>query len=403
MLSSVGLTVKHAIFPSARQCWRVLLVLALTGALWGCSSFSNQNLSIAELAPLQLGDRSLSPAEVTLPVPAPALLATDEAMREFVTRYTGNLANAYQRLMSLHQAVGGAGGLDIQYDPFAEGSAREVFHRGSANCLSYANLFVALAREAGLDARYQWLEVRPQWSRVNERVLVGLHVNVTVRLGDGRRFMVDIDPLPSREVAGALELSDSDAEALYYNNIAMDALANDDPEQAWAYLVHALRLSPEMAHLWVNLGAIYRYTGQYREAERNYLHALDLDHFEHSAMSNLAVLYGLEGRAQDRDYWQGRVDRHRQSNPYYHAWLGDEAAAGNDWAAALRSYHRAIELAPQDDRLVFSRGLIYYQLENFDAAALDINKAIELATLRSDIENYQMQLEEVRRARLAGF
>ncbi len=32
----------------------------------------------------------------------------------------------------------------------AGGGARDVFHRGSANCLSYASLFVALAREADL-------------------------------------------------------------------------------------------------------------------------------------------------------------------------------------------------------------------------------------------------------------
>ena len=59
-------------------------------------------------------------------------------------------------------------------------------------------------------------------------------------------------------------------------------------------------------------------------------------------------------------------------------------------------------LAPTDSHLLFSRGVIYYQLNEFDAATADIEKAIEMATLYSDIAQYQLQLEEVRKAQLAG-
>jgi Flp pilus assembly protein TadD len=326
----------------------------------------------------------------------------DEPMRQFVARYTGGQANSRLRLMSLHQAVRGAGGLGIQYDPFADGTASEAFHRGAANCLSFSNLFVALAREAGLDAGYQWVEVRPQWSRVSERVQVGLHVNVMVRLRDGTRYMVDIDPLPSRDMAGSRELSDTEAEALYYNNIAVDALGRNDLATAWYYLLQALQLTPANAHLWVNLGALYRAGGQHRDAEQSYLKALDLDFAEYSAMTNLAVLYGLEGREEDREYWLGRVEKHRQANPFYHAWQGDEAAAAGDWPAALAHYDRAVALLPGDGQLLFSRGLIQYRLGNLTAAARDMEQAIDLATLQSDITLYQQQLEEVRQGRPAG-
>ena len=61
-----------------------------------------------------------------------------------------------------------------------------------------------------------------------------------------------------------------------------------------------------------------------------------------------------------------------------------------------------MELLPRDSNLLFSRGLIHYQLSNYDAAATDIEFAIELATLYSDIAYYQLQLDEVHRARLAG-
>lgn len=402
-MASSSATLAVGIPRRFRRGWRrAAALLALASALAGCAGSQVDRSTISALPPLQLTDATLTAADAANRVPRADLLSLDEPMRQFVARYTADLPDDRMRLMSLHAAVRGAGGLDLQYDASAEGTARDAFHRGVANCLSYANLFVALAREAGLDAGYHWVEVRPQWSRVSERVQIGLHVNVLVRLRDGNHFMVDIDPLPVRKMAGSRELSDTEAEALYYNNIAMDALGRNELASAWLHVLQALQLSPATAHLWVNLGAIYRSNGQHRAAEQSYLQALELDGTEYSAMTNLAVLYGLEGRAQERAYWLGRVDAHRQANPYFHAWQGDEAAVAGDWPAALVHYDRAVALLPEDGYLVFSRGLIRYQLGDPAAAALDMEQAIALATLQSDITYYRQQLEAVRKAPLAG-
>lgn len=404
MSPSTGLSGRYLWRPVFAGGGRRIIALILLAVLPACSSSPLVTQSVSTLAPLQQADgRSLSAAEVAERVSPPDLLATDAAMRDFVSRYAaGGRGNSRQRLMSLHRAVTGAGVLDLQYDPFADGTAREVFHRGSANCLSYASLFVALAREAGFDATYQWLEVRPQWNRIGERVVVGLHVNVLVTLRNGEKFMVDIDPLPARHVAGTMTISDRDGLALYHSNIAMDALAEKDLEQAWLHAVRALQISPRMSHLWVNLGAIYRFAGQHSEAERSYLYALQLDSSAHSAMANLVILYRLEGRRQEQEYWQQRVAHYQQANPYYHAWLGDQAGNVGHWLEALRDYDRALDLLPGDSRMLYARGLIHYQLEQLDDAAADIRQAIEGASLKSEIENYQLQLDEVRREQVAG-
>jgi Flp pilus assembly protein TadD len=384
------------------RCWRVMAVVALAAALLACSTLPDSSRSVSELAPLQLEGHTVTVAEVAARAPTPDLLALDQDMRDFVALYTGGARNSRQRLTMLHRAITGAATLDLQYDPVAEGSAQEVFHRGSANCLSYANLFVALAREAGLDAGYQWLEVRPQWTRLGERVMVRLHVNVMVKVSSREHYMVDIDPLPSRDIAGSQAISDSEAQALYHSNIAMEALAAEQLELAWLNGVRALQLSPETAHLWVNLGAIYRFSGQHREAESSYLYALQLDPWDRSAMNNLVVLYGIEGRAQDRNYWAVQVARYRDDNPYYHAWLGDQAAEAQDWQAALQYYEEALALLPDDSRLLYAAGITLYQLDELVAASAYIKRAIKTASLRSDIENYQLQLEAVQRKQLAG-
>ena len=386
---------------SARR-WRSVAVCLLAGTLAACGTTQQAARSVRDLPPLELEGRRVSVDAVSRLAPTPDLLAVDDEMRRFVEQYTGDVGGARQRLMMLHRAIKGAGTLDLEYDPFADGTAQEVFHRGTANCLSYANLFVALAREAGLDARYQWLEVRPQWTRMGERLAVRLHVNVMVDLAGREHYMIDIDPLPSREIAGSRQISDVDAQALYHNNIAREALAVDDLEQAWVHAVRALQLSPLIPHLWVNLGAVYRFSGQHREAERSYLYALDLDPWDRSAMNNLVVLYGLEGREEERQYWVQRVERYREFNPYYHAWLGDMAGENGEWRQALSHYQHALELLPEDSRLLFETGLIHYHLEELKDARRYIERAISAAHLRSDIETYQAQLRVMERGRTAG-
>lgn len=382
--------------------WRAAVLCLLAATLAACGTTQQAARSVRDLPPLQLEGTTVSVDAVPGLAPTPDLLEVDDEMREFVDQYTGDVRGARQRLMMLHRAIKGAGTLNLEYDPFADGTAREVFHRGTANCLSYANLFVALAREAGLDARYQWLEVRPQWSRIGERLAVRLHVNVIVDLAGREHYMIDIDPLPSREIAGARRISDVDAQALYHNNIAMEALAVDDLEQAWVHTVRALQLSPLIPHLWVNLGAVYRFSGQHREAERSYLYALELDPWDRSAMNNLVVLYGLEGREEEREYWVQRVERYREFNPYYHAWLGDMAGENGDWRQALAHYRHALELLPEDSRLLFTTGVIHYHLDEFKDASRYIERAIGAADLRSDIETYRAQLRVVEQAQTGG-
>jgi tetratricopeptide (TPR) repeat protein len=314
-----------------------------------------------------------------------------------VALYTDGVGNKRQRLTMLHRAITGWGALGVQYDPQAGGGAREVFYRGSANCLSYAHLFVALAREAGLDASYQWLEMRPEWTREGERILVRRHVNVSVALPGGQRYMVDIDPQPTRDIAGTREISDRQARALYHSNVAMQAFAEDDIATAWLQSVRALQLGPGMPDLWTNLGAVYRAAGEHREAEASYLYALELDPWDRSAMNNLVVLYGMEGREADRSYWADRVAAYRDDNPYYHAWRGDQAAERGDWRQALEHYREALSRIPGDSALLYSAGMAHYRLDELQQAAGYLERAVANASLRSDAESYALELERVKR------
>ncbi|MDG1945665.1 MAG: tetratricopeptide repeat protein [Halioglobus sp.] len=402
MLSPVMRKARYPLRPSpGRGCHAAFAIFFCT-TLLACSTTTPDIRLVSHLPPLPLGDQLVAVADVQARVPTPDLLALNEDMREFVQRYTEGVGRDRERLMMLHRAIRGPATLGIQYDSQAQGTAQDVFYRGSANCLSYAALFIALAREADLNANYQWLEVRPQWTQEGERVMVRRHVNVVVQLPRMERYMVDIDPQPSRDIAGSVQMSDADAQAVHHSNIAMEALASGDTEQAWLQGVRALQLSPGLAHLWVNLGVVYRSNGQHDEAERSYLYALQLDSKERSAMNNLVVLYAMQGREDEHNYWERRVAKYRDANPYYHAWLGDRAAKDEDWKTAASFYEKAVALSPQESQLLSALAESHAQLDEPETALVYLQRAIEFATLQSERFGYQQQLDAMQRERLAG-
>lgn len=375
--------------------------------LTACATNTIHIDAMANLSPLVFDARVISVDDVATLVPTPDLLGLDDDMRGFVETYTGQLYSDRQRMNHLHQSITSNAILDVKYAVDAEGGAQDVFHRGTANCLSYANLFVALAREAGLDANFQWVKVRPQWSRVGERVAVRLHVNVIVALRNGQEYIVDIDPLLPFETTSHHVLSDTDALALYHNNIAMGALSRNEIDEAWIQAVRALQLSPKMSLLWVNIGAIYRVAGQHEDAQSSYFTALALNSQDRSAMNNLVVLYSLEGNEEKAKYWSDQVARYRTNNPWYHAWLGDKAGEAGDWSQALMHYSDARRHDSEDDRLQYAVGQIHYQLGDLTEAHRFVAMAIETANTtgglrRSELEGYQMQLDAIMKEQLAG-
>jgi Flp pilus assembly protein TadD len=371
-----------------------IVALLLPVLLSACAS-SGPSSTALKVPPLRI-DGEVYQAADALAAPEVDVLALTDEMRAFVEEHTSGVNTAVRRLQALHNAVKDDDELDMRYDPFADGDARAAFERRTANCLSYAHMFIALAREADLDAEYQWMEVRPEWQRIGERVAVRLHVNVSVRDRNGDQYMIDIDPLRRHEVAGSRIMSDAEGLALYHNNLAMMALSEESAVDAWQAVVRGLDAAPGMSQLWVNLGAIYRTVGQHRDAEAAYHEALRVNSQDRSAMNNLVVLYKDLGQNKDADYWAGKLYRYRERNPYYHASLGDEALRGEDFETAYEHYRRALKLQPEDGQLSYSLGVIEMRRGNLKSAEKLLTRAIEKAAFPRERERYLVVLRNIR-------
>ena len=109
------------------------------------------------------------------------LLGMSNEMQQFVETHMGHRLGSESRAWSLAYAMLDPWVLDFTYDPSVTLTAREAFRTRRGNCLTFSNMFIAMAREAGLPAWYREVEIEPEWSSIDDTLLVSLHVNAATR------------------------------------------------------------------------------------------------------------------------------------------------------------------------------------------------------------------------------
>lgn len=377
-----------------------LALLALLLLLSGCAQLQLASPDLSSIDPLLLPGDELTPLNAAASVPTPDLLGMTAEMRDFADRYVKR-GSQHQRLLVLHSSLKSTALAGVSYDPSADGTAAQAFQRGRANCLSYAHLFISMARYSGLNARYRVVNLRPEWSRHGDHVALRQHVNVVVKLRDGSVFEVDADPVPRARIASAWEISDRQAFALYHANRAMEYLLLQNYPSAYAQAVRALQLSGNTDYLWVNLGAIYRRTGQDDSAERSYMTALTLNPDNPSAMNNLGVLYHDQGQLVQAQMWEEKVVDHREQNPYYHMYMGAEAELAGEPGLALAHYQRAIAIKDTDADFYYQLAKLYLSMQQPAESAHYAQRAVELAQLVGNRAQYQEFLHSVTESALS--
>lgn len=382
--------------------WKWLAMCLFVPLLAACSHAPVTRSDLAALQPLHYQNTTYSPQAALQEAGSTDLLALTPEMKQFADRYIRVGNNDLMRLRLLHRSLRSSGMVGIEYDPHADGTAAQAFESGQANCLSYAHLFVALARYLGLRVRFQSLSLRPEWSRHGDRVALRQHVNVVVILRGNEKYMVDIDPVQRARVTKVEELTDEQAHALHDNNLAMTLLLRGELAGAWSHAVQALGQSPDTDYLWVNLGAIYRMAGQDAAAEQSYYTALHINPNSNPAMNNLMVLYDNRGEIEKAQLWEERVESHRKRNPYYYAHLAEVAWNEGHLEAALAYYMQALSRKKDDADLYFRVGKLYMSMNQPENGVRYVELAIKHARLVGEREAYEAYLDGINRDALAA-
>lgn len=320
-----------------RALFRLLMALMLSACASGPSSLPEPLVSPDEL----LARRTIG-LEPVVHQDERFWLNPDMVMRHFVDisiqdAERGNVPLAL--LKSLREEWSA-----LNYSRNANFNAQDAFHEHQANCLSFSAMVVSLMRHAGVKAQFQRVEAAPEWDMEGDSVVAALHINAVIFQG-GKR--AEVDWLPRRnavEYEKKFLLNDDEALAEWHNNLGTEALLADDLPLAFAELSRALRLAPAAAHIWVNLGVVYRRVGLLNHAEAAWLIALQHNRRQLQAISNLQMLY----RSQERVDLAAELDQlmlyYRKRNPYYHYLLARRAEKEERFREALGHLRRAQKL-----------------------------------------------------------
>jgi len=291
-------------------------------------------------------------------------------------------------------AVTSSGVLGFKYDENLTLTASEAFKARAGNCVGFTNMMVALARRAGLDARYQEVIIRREWADYeDDTVLLFKHVNVVIE-NPRISWVVDVSGIKIHPTARRSLIEDSYAKALYLNNIAVESLLENDLPTAYAYMRSAIETDSMVTDPWVNLGVIYGRNDQLEDAIFAYNQALQIDPNEHSAMSNLYEVYVEQGDLKSAAELASQVERYRRNNPYYLLKLSAEALEQQNYDESISLLESAISKKGDDYKLHFALAKTQYLSGKLEAAESSLVRTRELAP-KDMVAYYERPLNEL--------
>src|SRR6185436_6874488 len=214
-------------------------------------------LAVSACAVVPRGDSRLFHDELFKPpaerIDAAAVFATTPAMRDYVHREIAAEIQARGPQQGLFDALHARGRLKLEYDAAVTRNAAEAFDARAGNCLSLVIMTAALAKEAGLEVRYQRVISDDAWSRAGETYFASGHVNLTlarkfrdprVRYDEQQMLTVDFIPPAPNTFPMTVQLSEGTVIAMFMNNRAAEALATDRIDDAYWWARAAIVQDP---------------------------------------------------------------------------------------------------------------------------------------------------------------
>jgi Flp pilus assembly protein TadD len=273
-----------------------------------------------------------------------------------------------QRVRALAHLFERDGALGLRYELLTTGTAAETFERRAGSCLAFTHLFVALARRAGIDARYREVVTVPQWERAGDYVVVNRHVIAYGEIPRFGTYTVDFGVLSPEERRFGRGIDDARARAQHFNNRGASALADGDGVAAVAYFNRALRIDPSLAYVWSNLGTAYLRLDDRTRAEIALRHAQSLSPYDVTPLNQLARLYQLQGEdALAREYLE-RAGSARLRNPYVLFQEGIAARNDGELERAIDLLRRAVRTQPDEVQFLIELGATYGLSGRYDRA-----------------------------------
>ena len=376
----------------AKGPWALLLCLALAfcAIAPGPSAPGVTLFSDASFAP---PSERIAPADIFEVSPAMRAYLETRIAEQIAAR--GEARGLVEALFKDHR-------LQLDYDAEYTRTAAQAFDARAGNCLSLAIVTGAMAREIGLEVRYQSVQTSEHWERDGDLLELVGHVNVSVGMPAPRvrswgfnadRWTVDFVPAADMKNQVALPITESRIAAMYLNNRAAEALARKRTDDAYWWVRSGIETDPSFSDLYNTLGVTYSRKGMLAEAEASLRFALSMAPDNAQTWNNLAGVLRRAGRADEAAVI---AQLHPPSGAAALAAAIDGGMKANDsgdYARALDLFTHALRKAKDNHELHYLLAVTYLNLGDRRRAMEHLLEAEDNSTTARQRSIYASKVE----------
>lgn len=383
---------------------RLLSLLCATLLFTGC----------AVLEPPELRHPLLADELFTAPTVRPGaeeVFAIDDAMRAYLRREVLPHARARGLVPALTEALYTRGQLSLEYDSARTRNAREAFAARSGNCLSLVIMTAAVAREVGLEVRFNTVLAEESWERSGDLYLFVGHVNLSIGpqppsggWWSGSNDWVTIDFLPVRpgRRQRTQSIDESRIVAMFMNNRAAEALAGGRIDDAYAWARAAVLQDRRFWTAYNTLGVVYQKRGAFAQAEAVFRTALAAEPGNVHVLGNLVLSLQRQGRGAEADVYAAELRRLQPVAPFALFREGQQAFQAGDYRRAARLFERELDHGSDYHEFHFWLAAALWNLGETRSAREHLEKAIENSTTREQTAIYAGKLQKINAARASA-
>ena len=283
----------------------------------------------------------------TNPLAAPPELLP--IMRCATTQDRGTRARL-QKILDIIFRPESDGGLGITYDNSRTRTVSEVLRERKANCISLTALYIASCNLVDIPAHFAEPMNLNRWTRDGRIIRMERHVVAVIPMFPQADLVADFLPqLRQRQGAYLVKILSAERTlALFHSNRAVELLSADHVDEALREADIAVKADPTSNVSWNIRGAVYKGAGELELAESDYLTALGLDAKDTAAIGNMEALLRETGRTAEALHYRQLGLELRQKDPYFQAFLAEEAMEAQQWDEAATRVAAAIKLLPSE-------------------------------------------------------
>lgn len=301
-------------------------------------------------------------------------------LKDYIFRATTSQLGVQAKLQAFLSSVFrpvAEGGLGVTYDNGRTRTVPEVWRERKANCLSMTAFYVAACKAAGLDVKYAEAINTNRWRKVDGMVRFERHVVAVCQIPPSMDLVADFVPTLRRRVGSYVVnlVPEQRFRALYHSNRAVELLGEGEHEAALAEAQVSVAADGKCSIGWNILGVVRKAQGQMKEAERAYRNALELDPKDSSALGNLEMLCREAGRVEEAGQLRQQGEQVMKRDPYFNAYLGEEALGNGDLVEAKARIAIAQKLLPRESEFFLLRARLKLTEGRLDEAVKDIEEA----------------------------